>query len=809
MTIQAAKFTPEVLLSAPRRTPGLPNSTGEQALYTVSSYSFATHSKTTQIRLLDIQSGKSSVLFENAEYSEPTWVSETEFIFFSRPPGGSTVLAEADLADLPHLEPREIALLPGSFSSMKVKTLSKNVVAMACVAVAKPDGTPYDPYAEPKKYTSARVYDSLFVRHWDSYITENTNSVWYGRLEKRNKGKGRGVGRIGGDTSENQRTQQNQEPRRYASEGASSEQQQQQQQQQRRHPTTHQSCWKLEGEGLTNLLAGQGLECPVPPFGGASDFDISHTGIAFVARDPELSPAIYAKTNCYFVPLTTFTETSPPAPKPVSTPGLEGYSSAPAFSPCGKSLVFGRMRSKQYESDKPRVMLVSDVDKITEGAPADEFWSTQDGDGGWDLRPDWFLWSRDEKELFAAAERNGRTVLWQFPSNVSEAATGLPTPVVADGSVNDAKLLGADGKRLLVTSTSMVDSSIYSIITPVMDPEVEVVSSNSKGGRSFGLSRSQFDEFWFRSGGPSCSSSSPGNGNSSDDGGYDVHALVMKPSNFDPCKKYPLAMLIHGGPQGAWLDGWSTRWNPAIFAEQGYVAVMPNPTGSTGYGMALEDGIRENWGGRPYQDLVNCFEHIERELEYVDTERAVALGASYGGYMINWIQGHPLGRKFKALVCHDGVFSTLNQYSSEELYFPIHDFGGTLWDNREVYERWDPARFSGNWATPQLIIHNELDYRLPISEGLAAFNVLQSRGVPSKFVTFPDENHWVLKPENSMVWHTEVLNWINNYSGIAGEIEGTAFSTAAASGGQPQSQEGEEAEEETAAAAGLLPMRRS
>ena len=157
--------------------------------------------------------------------------------------------------------------------------------------------------------------------------------------------------------------------------------------------------------------------------------------------------------------------------------------------------------------------------------------------------------------------------------------------------------------------------------------------------------------------------------------------------------------------------------------------------------MALQDGIKCQWGGRPYEDIVKGFEYIEANLPYVDTSRAIAAGASYGGYMMNWIQGHDLGRKFKALVTHDGVFSTLNQYASEELFFPHHDFGGALWENREVYEKWDPARHLQNWATPNLIIHSDLDYRLPVSEGLAMFNVLQLRGVDSRFLTFSDENH--------------------------------------------------------------------
>jgi len=214
------------------------------------------------------------------------------------------------------------------------------------------------------------------------------------------------------------------------------------------------------------------------------------------------------------------------------------------------------------------------------------------------------------------------------------------------------------------------------------------------------------------------------------------------------------------------VDSWSTRWNPAVFSEQGYVVIAPNPTGSTSYGQDFTDGIQNQWGGRPYEDLIKGFEYIKENLSYVDTDRAVALGASYGGYMINWIQGHDLGRKFKALVCHDGVFGMTNQMSSDEQYFPSHDLSGPIWAALENWERWDPSRHTGNWSTPQLVIHNELDYRLPISEGLAAFNVLQMKGVESRFLSFPDENHWVLKPENSLVWHTVVLNWINKFVGL-------------------------------------------
>lgn len=214
------------------------------------------------------------------------------------------------------------------------------------------------------------------------------------------------------------------------------------------------------------------------------------------------------------------------------------------------------------------------------------------------------------------------------------------------------------------------------------------------------------------------------------------------------------------------MNSWSTRWHPAIFAEQGYVVVAPNPTGSTGYGQRLTDAIKDQWGGLPYEDLVLGFDWIGQNLKYVDNERAVALGASYGGYMMNWIQGHPLGRRFKALVTHDGVFSMTGQLASEEQYFGIHEFGGKFQKAPASWARWDPSRYTKEWKTPHLVIHSDKDYRLTVSEGLSAFNILQQNGVESRYLTFPDENHWVLKPENSLLWHAVVIDWINKFVGL-------------------------------------------
>lgn len=706
MTVVATKFTPEVLLSAPRRSAGSPNLSGKKVLFTVSTYSFEDHKKTSQIKVLDVESGHSTVLYDDLSYSEPVWVDEDYFLFVkSGDKGTSSLMLGSSSGDC---APAEVYQARGSISNLKAKPLSNNRVLLACSALATPDGRMYSPDKDDEKvYHTGRAYSSLYVRHWDSYVNKNKNAVWYGTLKWQP---------ASGSDSKSPRT------------------------------------LLVESQGLINALAGTGLESPVPPFGGSSDFDISPHGLAFVARDLDVNPAIYTKSSVYFVPLdfASGSVKAAGAPTAIPTPGLQGYSAGPTFSPDGRSLVFTRMRDMQYESDKPRLMLAREV-VADPGANAREFFATEDGEGGWDLRPDGApLWSDDATELFVVAEERGRGRLFRVSSDPDAAAArGLPEPVETEpGTVGDVQRMPDGSGRLFVSSSSLVDGSSFSIVEPSAQTS-ELVSSLSRQGKTFGLSRSQVGEIWFAGAGD-----------------YQVHALVVKPSHFDDSKKYPLALLIHGGPQGAWNDGWSTRWNPAIFAEQGYVVVCPNPTGSTGYGMALQNGIKGEWGGRPYNDLVKCFEHIEQDMPYVDSVRSVALGASYGGYMINWIQGHDLGRKFKALVCHDGVFSTQNQYSSEELFFPIHDFGGSLWENREGYEKWDPSKHVDQWSTAQLIIHNELDYRLPISEGLAVFNVLQHRGIASRFLTFPDENHWTLKPENSLLWHQEVIGWINKYVGM-------------------------------------------
>jgi dipeptidyl aminopeptidase/acylaminoacyl peptidase len=368
--------------------------------------------------------------------------------------------------------PETIATFDGQVSNLKVIRVDSDTIALAVTGLASPSGELYNPENTKKPQSTGKVYASLFVRHWDAYVPECTNSIWYTTLRK------------------------------------------------------SQGIQGMKVEPLINALKGHSvaLESPVPTFGGRGDFDLSKNGLVFVAKDPKLNPANYTKTDLYYIPLKTFTESQAPSPQIVKTGNLKGYSNSPVFSPDAKSVVFTRMRSIQYESDKPRLLIVPDITDLTN---VQEFYETEDGEGGWDLRPESITFSQDGSELYVTAEENGRGKLFKLPAS-PRYATNLPQALVNNGTVTDTKVL-PDGK-LFISSNSLVDNSVYSVLDPKEPSGSSTISSNSKSGKTFGLSQDQVDEFWYTGAGD-----------------YKVHAWVVKPSNFDKSKKYPLAYLIHGG----------------------------------------------------------------------------------------------------------------------------------------------------------------------------------------------------------------------------------------------------------------------
>lgn len=707
------------LLGAPNKTPGYPSPDGKKFVFTQSVYSFDSHNKTSEVIVFDFESGEQSVISKDVKASEPRWLGDgNQLIWLKEGDNGNTsfVIADADSGGKSYTA----GTVAGPLSSLKLYKIEDGMVAVAVAGKANPDGSLHNPKDNPKERSTAKLYDATFVRHWDSYITKERNSIFTAVLKK-------AAARVHGREG------------------------------------------RYNLVGFVNALKGTGLECPIPPFGGTDHFDIGRDGLAIVAKDPDLNPATHTKCNAYYIPKEDLMDLEESKPIKIQVPHVEGAASSPVWAPNG-ILAFLQMHKDGYESDHNYIFEVTFKGPSTEDATnhmkirqlspprTSSSSSNQSHNKFWSLSPSSLAWSPDSKLLYAHAEYQGAGCLWALPV---AADTPIEVRQLTHKNYITEAIPVPQTPYLLLSSNSLVDNSIYSLLNPyAIDPPLPgsppgqqsaltVLPQPSFMHNQFGLSHSQVSSLWWKG-----------------DHDHPIHALMMRPSTFDPSKKYPLAYLIHGGPQGAWNDQWSTRWNSALFAEQGYIVIAPNPTGSTGYGQAFTDAIQNNWGGSPYIDLERGITYIEENLSFVDMDRAVALGASYGGYMMNWIAGHSLAKKFRALVCHDGIFSMTGQVASEEQYFPAHDFGGPIWERQEEYDRWDPARFTKNWDTPMLVIHSELDYRLTMAEGLSAFNVLQGKGIESRFLTFSDEGHWVLKQENALVWCLVVLNWCNKFVGL-------------------------------------------
>jgi dipeptidyl aminopeptidase/acylaminoacyl peptidase len=349
-----------------------------------------------------------------------------------------------------------------------------------------------------------------------------------------------------------------------------------------------------------------------------------------------------------------------------------------------------------------------------------------------------FTWSHDSKQLFFTALDRGRQNIQMIPAVGGATRVIVPGPASAD----DMQLTG-DGKTMIYTSQSG-------------SAPTEIYRAESAGGAPVALTHlndpllAQYDltpleEFWV-------------------DGADKarVQSFVVKPPNFDPSRKYPVLFLIHGGPEGEWGESWTYRWNAQVMAAAGYLVVMPNPRGSVGYGQKFTEEIRDDWGGKPYEDIMAAVDHVAA-LPYADPDRMAAAGGSYGGYMIDWMLGHT--QRFKVLVSHAGVYDLRSMFgATEELWFPIWEFSGTPWDNPESYAKWSPSNFVKDFHTPTLVIDGELDYRVPYTQGLQLYTALQLQKVPSKLLVYPDEGHWVLKPQNSVLWYNTFLEWIGEWT---------------------------------------------
>jgi dipeptidyl aminopeptidase/acylaminoacyl peptidase len=481
---------------------------------------------------------------------------------------------------------------------------------------------------------------------------------------------------------------------------------------------THILVTAVSGGAPKDLTPG---DRDVPPFslGGPDDYAVSPDSkeVCYVSI-PDDVPAISTNTELYVVPIA--------GGNAVKVTINAGADNSPQYSPDGKYIAYRGQFRAGYESDRWRLLLLERttgrVINLTENV---DRWVNS------------FTWSPDSSKIFFTSEDRGRQSIEFMP-----VTGGASRIAVAGDSHLDDMQFSPDGKTMIYTEMNGARP-------------VEIFKGSSGGGAPTPLTRlndrllaerqlSALEEFWVE--------------------GADrvrVQGFIVKPPNFDASKKYPAVVLIHGGPQGAWGESWSYRWNQQVFAAAGYVVIMPNIRGSTGYGQKFIDEINRDWGGRAYDDLMAATDYAAK-LPYVDPDRMAAAGASYGGYMIDWVLGHT--QRFKALVSHDGVFDLRSEaLETEELWFPMWEFSGMPWNSFDVYGRWSPSLFVKEFRTPTLVVHGEQDMRVPVGQGLQLFTALQLQKVPSKLLLFPDEGHWVLKPQNSLLWYNTVIDWIDSW----------------------------------------------
>ncbi|MFT3745391.1 MAG: S9 family peptidase [Pyrinomonadaceae bacterium] len=469
-----------------------------------------------------------------------------------------------------------------------------------------------------------------------------------------------------------------------------------------------------------------------PPYGAASgvDYVFSPDGSSIVyLRNPDKIEAISTNSDIYIAPISGGNAKN-------ITSGMNGYDASPVYTPDGKYLLFRSQPRAGFEADRWRIMRYNpsngEIVELTQG---------------FDQQVNELAVSSDSKTVYFTAGERGRDPIFSVPVEPNfKLRIATHVKKVVDGIYASTINVSNDGSTLVFASSSLTSPNEVMRAGTDGSGLAALTSVNKSSLAPFGLQKAE-DVEWKGA------------------LGAKIHGFVVKPANFDPAKKYPLIVLIHGGPQSAWNDSWSTRWNPQVWANQGYIIFAPNPRGSTGYGQKFVDEISGDWGGKAFVDLGNGIADIVKR-PYIDKSRIGAAGASYGGYMVDWLIGHNNDPrfKFKAFMSHAGVYNLESMAAAtEEIWFVKWDFKGMPWENPVEYNRWSPHKFAKNFATPTLVTAGELDYRVPVDQSLQLYTTLQLKGVESKLVVFPDEGHWILKPQNSEFWHGQVMDWFKKY----------------------------------------------
>jgi dipeptidyl aminopeptidase/acylaminoacyl peptidase len=564
-------------------------------------------------------------------------------------------------------KPVQVTSIKGDISGFKVSDDGSRLVIFAdrdlrCTNFACA-GLPAKPASG-----SGRVYDQMFVRHWDSWAEPGVRSRIFAFPIANGRVTGAGV-------------------------------------------------------PVSGALVG---DTPSKPFGGGEEIAVSPDGrtVYFALREAgRIEPT---STN-----LDIFAAPADGSAAPVNlTDANDGTDTLPTLSPDGRTLAYVSMARAGYEADRQVIMLRDLASGRTRAL-------TQ----GWDRSAGSLAWSPDGRSLLITAEDVMEAPVWRV-----DVASGAITRLTGAGHAGNVVPL-RDGGAIFTQNSIMAPDDLFR------------VSANGQVTRLTDVNRAllaqldpvSFEKFAFKGA-----------------NGDQVWGMKLKPSGPRTAAqaKMPIAFVVHGGPQGSFGNAWSYRWNSRLLSAPGYAVVSVDFHGSTGYGQAFTDAIRNDWGGKPLEDLKKGLAFATSRDAQLDAGNACALGASYGGYMMNWIEGQWPDR-FKCIVQHDGVFDARAMaYETEELWFDEWEHGGkTYYEDPKAFERWNPVNYVAAWKTPQLVITSEKDFRIPYTQGLAAFTALQRRGIPSKLLVFPDENHWVLKPKNSIQWYGEVFGWLGRWMG--------------------------------------------
>ncbi|WP_409265408.1 prolyl oligopeptidase family serine peptidase [Massilia sp. BHUDP2] len=659
-------FTVEDLVNMERVGSPAVSPDASRVVYTVRSTDMSKNRGHTELWMLDLRTvgaAPQRLTTHGSSSTEPEWSPSGDAIYFLSSRSGSSQVWRLPIVGGAAGEPVKVTDLPLDVESFRISPAGDRLamslsVFRDCADLAC---TKQRLDAKDKDKSSGKLYDRLFVRHWDTWKDGRNNVLFSAPLDSAGKAGGVPV-------------------------------------------------------ALSGSLDG---DVPSKPFGDREEFRFSPDGktIVFAARIAGKTEAWSTNFDLYTVPAAGGVPRNLTADNPAwDTKGV--------FSPDGKTLAYLAMARPGFEADRYQVMLMDVASGAKRKLAAD-----------WDRSAGSLHWRADGKALIVDAEDLGQHRLFSL-----DVASGKVTALTDKGAVG---AFDVRGNTVVYTQANLASGAQLFAMQPGGRPR-QLTRLNAE--RLADVRWGEYEQFSFAGA-----------------NGETVYGHVMKPWNAEPGKKYPIAFLVHGGPQGSFGNGWSYRWNPQVYAGAGYATVFIDFHGSTGYGQKFTDSISGDWGGKPLVDLQKGLDAAAKKFPWLDRERSCALGASYGGYMMNWIAGN-WNDGFRCLVNHDGVFDSRGMaYSTEEQWFTDWENGGAYFAAPDKHERFNPVHHVNKWETPMLVIQGDLDFRIPTAQALGTFTALQRKGIDSQLLVFPDENHWVLKPANSVQWHHTVMNWLDRY----------------------------------------------